>query len=195
VEAWGIAKPQQFSRIEKRLLPIDEPIMSLPTELEDLLRPTLTEADNATEFNKPWNPIYFVYVALIFGLAGPGIFLTLNWRRLGAPQYVLRTLVGSLLFSLLSSGAYGLAIGVGLFDGDTQRRFMSLIWRVADTVVAYVIAQRQSIRYRMIENSGQPRGSGVVAVVLSIGISIAVGYVLTFLSIEFGMHLVEGWKR
>src|SRR5262249_22153508 len=64
---------------------------------DDLFTPTLTEADDAVGFRRPWNPWSLVFVAFFraavmpapWALAGGGGTLALNFARLGVRQRVL----------------------------------------------------------------------------------------------------------
>src|SRR5687768_4790814 len=50
---------------------------------DDLFTPTLTETDDAVEFDRPWNPWSLVTLTFFFGLVAGGGLLALNFRRLG----------------------------------------------------------------------------------------------------------------
>lgn len=53
---------------------------------DDLLSPALTRADDAVDFDRPWNPSWLTLAAFFGGLAAGGWLLAENYRRLGQPE-------------------------------------------------------------------------------------------------------------
>jgi hypothetical protein len=154
---------------------------------DDLLAPELTEADDATGFDQPWNPWSLVTLTFFFGLLAGGGLLAFNFDRLGMPGRRVPTLA-------LAFGATTLLIAGALFGGwgAGEDRGTQQAWRWGvrgiSVLIAMAIAAPQQKRWRIFEASGLPAGkllrpavvACAIALVYEIAWAAALGYVIFF---------------
>src|SRR5688500_12751591 len=127
---------------------------------DDLFQPTLTEADDAEGFNKPWNPWSLVVLAFFFGLPGGGGLLAFNYERLGIRGRLLPTLALVLVVSAAIAAAqlWLRANPVGGLQGRPARRAAGLAAQGAAALAAMALAGTQRRRYRLYQATGQEPG-------------------------------------
>lgn len=136
---------------------------------DDLLTPTLTAADDALGFGRPWNP-NGVTLASFFGgpLTAAGLF-AINARRLGLPRQVVPILVSFGLLAVLH-----IAVIIKAKQGElaVDDRSIRLGSSLVTVVAALGIARLQGHRFRLFVRSGGDLAPlfriGILAVVLGI---------------------------
>jgi hypothetical protein len=142
---------------------------------DDLFTPTLTEEDDADNFERPWSPWSLLLLAFFAGFPAGGALLALNFSRLGLPRKVLPAVFAVIATTLL------LAVGRGWlfnqFHGEDQLRLFSLADRAVETAAAGMLAWAQRHRYRVFRGSAGEGGKlllpGLLAAVLSVAIQLA----------------------
>ena len=145
----------------------------------DLLRPSLTEADDAVGFHRPWNPIALVFVAFLGGMPAGGLLLADNCRRLGLRDRIALTVAVSVIVTLLVSGglAYAHTAIPSHAAGDSSRRLCRFIAQACVVAAAYPLCLLQQKRYRLFQHSGGEPGRVIIpavgAIVLGIVVNIA----------------------
>jgi hypothetical protein len=138
------------------------------TGTDDLLRPTLTAADDACFFRRPWDPGHLTILTFFCGLPAGGLLFALNERRLGQSK---RTGVTFAIVAVATLVIYGIlswlvaSRPLSAEDGDPSR-IQRVAVRAASIAVALFLASRQSARYRLSQAQGEPRGK-----LLGIGIA------------------------
>ena len=127
---------------------------------DDLFAPTLTEDDDALDFDRPWNPWSLVILTFFFGLVAGGTLLALNFRKLGLRQSVAPTLglvlVVAFLLAAASAGLIAASAG-GQAHPGLRAGFRFLVPAV-NAGIAMVIAAGQQKRFRLFQASGGPPG-------------------------------------
>jgi hypothetical protein len=141
----------------------------------DLLRPSLTESDDATGFDRPWSPFGIVWVAAIGGLLPSGVLLALNFRRLGMARWTLPTLAITAALTLLLDGVVMYAATTGQVDRLTGRwlRFGLKAFAIA---FALAFAAAQSRRFRLFGTTRQAPGGLLNPALVAIGVSMVVTF-------------------
>ena len=148
----------------------------LPTRLppaayadDELLRPVLTEEDDAVGIERPWNPWSLVVLAFFFGLPAGGGLLSWNLYRLGVPRRMLPALL------VVFVGSLGLAMLDGWLSprlSEKQQPLALIAVRAGTTLIAAGLARAQRKRFRVFRHTGKDEGKlflpGLVAAVLSL---------------------------
>ena len=126
--------------------------------LQDLLRPTLTEDDNAVDFGNAWNPHSLAIVTFFAGLICGGILFFLNAARLGIERrgWILPTAIAA---SLL---LHFLAATLSITYGTELRREIGIGAQVVAVLVALGFAATQRRRYRVFQGSDAEPGKLLV---------------------------------
>ncbi|HEX6810452.1 MAG TPA: hypothetical protein VF384_02410 [Planctomycetota bacterium] len=152
----------------------------MPRALDELLRPSLTDDDDATGFHEPWDPSTLGWIMLLVGPFGGGWLMMRNQSRLG--------LAGGWKH-LLAMAAVGVAVvttvallvpGFGEKSTEDARNARSIV-RYAGNVVAlplaWVLLAEQRRRYRIAQKNDVPTGKlygpGVAAFVVNLIIAFA----------------------
>jgi hypothetical protein len=136
---------------------------------DDLLTPTLTDADDAVDFDRPWNPWSLVVLTFFFGLLAGGPLLALNYERLGIRRrfWVTAAVVGVFGVGLIALYAWIIYAHPAL-DTVEGRRWVRWGKQAVETLIAMGIAQPQLRRWRLFHASGLQGGNllwwGVAAV-------------------------------
>ncbi|MAG56433.1 MAG: hypothetical protein CMJ83_09095 [Planctomycetes bacterium] len=147
----------------------------MPTD-DELFRPSLTPADDAVGFSRPWSPDALTAVAFFAGPVGGGVLFAWNAHRLGIIGGVRRY---SVLFAALSIVVYGGMSYLLAFDPDGDGSLHRLGERALTVVVALVAAREQRPRFRVCLGHG-----GEVGPLLIIGLAmIVLGLVMTFIGV------------
>jgi hypothetical protein len=149
---------------------------------DDLLRPTLAEADDALGFDEPWNPWSLVMLTFFAGLLAGGSLLALNFARLGMKGRLYPALAIVGVASIAIAGGMEWALASGLIpatDRDAQRTARWIV-RAASCLLAIGLAALQRPRFRLFQMSGHSPGAllkpGLIAVVASIPVAIGLRY-------------------
>lgn len=127
---------------------------------DELLRPSLTEDDDAVGFDQPWNPWSLVVLTFFFGIT-PGIgLLAFNYQRLGIKGRLYSTLAVGLVLEIGLTALHVWAVQAGwiqLQNRDDMRTFR-MIARVISLLAAVIVAQTQQKRFRLFQRSDLPAG-------------------------------------
>lgn len=142
---------------------------------DDLFTPTLTEEDDADNFERPWNPGSLVALAFFFGFPAGGALLALNFVRLGMPRKVQPAVLAVIGGTLLLAVARGW-ISNQIHD-PAQFRYLGYADRAVEAALAGALAWAQRRRYRVFQGSAAAAGKlllpGLLAAVLSVAIQLA----------------------
>lgn len=165
----------------ENLRPLPEHSASADAEL---LRHSLTEDDDTTGFNQPWNPWSLVVTTFFCG-ALPGIgLLAFNYERLGIKGRLYGTLAIAAALELCSVAVYFWVAQSGALDltnRDDQRTLRTGV-KVVLVVAALFVARTQQKRFRLFEHSGLPAGGLfkplLIAVLLSLFIALVKGFLI-----------------
>jgi hypothetical protein len=148
----------------------------------ELLRPTLTDADDAVGFDRPWNPWSLVTLTFFFGLIAGGGLVAFNFRRLGMPGRFYPALAMVATASLLVAGGmeWALAQGVVQTSDRESARLARWIVRGISCLIIIAIAAPQQRRFRLFQMSGLPGGSlwkpGIAAAVIALGLELGIHF-------------------
>jgi hypothetical protein len=149
---------------------------------DDLFKATLTEADDAVDFDRPWSPWSLVILTFFGGLVAGGGLLALNFRRLGTRGRVFTTLavVGVVTVVMAAATAWTVTWG-GIDPSDREaRRVHRMVQKAIECAVAAAFAVQQRRRYRLFQTTGLEAGRLVVPALAAVGISIVVTTILVF---------------
>lgn len=118
----------------------------------------------------PWNPMDFIWIAIVFSFGASGILAGLNWRRLGKPQRTWSTIILSL------AGLVGVvAVSILL---PAPRGVAQLAAYAANIGIAVLLMHWQNSSYEeWIAAYGRPtrKESGcLIPVTVGIGVTLAV---------------------
>jgi hypothetical protein len=128
--------------------------MSDETTPADLLRPSLTEADDASGFDRPWSPGPMVWIAFFAGLAPAGILLAINFRRLGMPAWFRPTLAATIVLALVLHGAFVYVVSSREW-GFSERQWLRVGVRVISLAFASILVVLQNRRFELFRTTGQ----------------------------------------
>jgi hypothetical protein len=148
---------------------------------DDLLRPTLSEDDDALGFEEPWNPWSLVVLTFFFGLIAGGGLLAFNYRRLGMRVPVYAVLAFVAVMSCLAQGFTIWLVYSGLVDHNHRETLRNIRWggRAFITVIAMALAQTQMKRFRLFEHSDLPSGKLLLPALGAIAISLFFSFAVT----------------
>lgn len=135
----------------------------------ELLQPTITDADDVAGFDRPYDPIWMVYVTPLVGLLFTGLVLAYNYGRLGMPNRRIPAAIFAIVASTtLFVGAIYLAAALAV-QGIVGYTGFIWIGRIAlSLALCYWIARDQQRRYRIFAHSNLPKPSWRPVVILAI---------------------------
>ena len=127
---------------------------------DELFTPTLTENDDALEFDQPWNPWSLVVLTFFFGLLCGGGALALNYQRLGVKGRLFTTSVIVVIGYLAICAAYAWFVPLAV-DGPTgdRRELIRLVLKIGGCLIAMGIAEHQRPRFRLFQSRHLSGGS------------------------------------
>lgn len=155
----------------------------------DLLQPTITHADDAVDFDRPFQPMWMVYLTPILGLLFTGSVLVYNYGRLGMGQ----RRVPAAIFVVLASAVlfFGSIILLdALLDENGESKsigFVRIGMIVLATLVCYLLARDQTRRHRIFEHANLPKPSWQPV--------ILAGVAWFFISPEIRKQMLEWFLR
>ena len=164
--------------------------MNAPPEqdTEDLFTPTLSEDDDALDFDQPWNPQSLVFATFFGGFLTGGILFGLNFKRLGRPERAWPCIVGGAILTLAWTYFAVDARQRGWYEGDSGlRSAVRIAQRALPVIVALWIAQLQKRRFRVYEGA---HGEGARALVPGF-LAVLLSMVVTF-GLAFSLQLLLG---
>lgn len=135
-----------------------------------LLQPTLTEADDAVGFDRPWKPWSLVFLTFFFGIIAGGGLLAYNYERLGMKVPRNRVLAFVVAAGLLLIGTTIWISTTYVPPGDRDAARM-VRWgsRAVSCLIAIGMAQTQQRRYRLFESTHLPAGHLLKPALAAIG--------------------------
>lgn len=123
---------------------------------DDLLRPTLSEQDDVSGFDEPWNPYNILYPTFFGGFLAGGVLYGLNFTKLGQDRYRIPTFIGTAVAVLGVAILGNWLAATGKIAGD-DRMSLSIFrfgQRFASLALGWLLATRQTRRFRLYEESG-----------------------------------------
>jgi hypothetical protein len=150
---------------------------------DDLLRPSLTEEDDAIGFDRPWDPSSLVMLAFFGGLVAGGGLLALNFRRLGLKDRFVPALLTVALSEIVWTCALIWLIGYGshpLIDFVSWRSY-GLAAHIFTCFLALVMARFQQKRYRLFKTRRLPDGKLFVPALAALAVGLVVNFVELFI--------------
>lgn len=146
---------------------------------DDLFTPSLTEEDDATGFERPWNPWSLVVLTFFAGIPAGGSLLALNFSRLGIPRKVLSAVIAVILATLVFAALR--AWGLTHLSDEGQRRLFNVAQRALETLTAGAIAWTQRRRHRVFRGAVGAEGKLLLPGLLAAALSFIVQVPLTML--------------
>jgi hypothetical protein len=154
---------------------------------DDLFTPTLTDADDAIDFDRPWNPWSLVVLTFFFGIVAGGGLLAHNFRRLGIPDRFYSTLAIVAVATVIIVAAQT-AMSPGDPGSPADRdaaRTVRFLGKAAACLTAMAIAAPQHRRFRLYQATGREPGRllkpALAAILISLVVTVAVGAALQIL--------------
>lgn len=140
----------------------------------------------------PWNPYQLFSLFMFITWFGAGILLGLNWKRLGKPDWVLKTV---LLSIFLPTGTIAIVVGWFIFFVDASiptMLIMSIPMLAMTTNFGYLwaLARLQNGAYKKFQTQGMAvlqdypydvDGAMTFGVIVAIGFAAILAIVLPFL--------------
>ena len=137
----------------------------------DLLRPVLTESDDALGFDRPWSPFSIVWVAAFGGLLAAGALYAINFRRLGMARWALPTLAVTIVLTLVLHGLVFGPAAAGQVDRETGR-WLRFGLRAFAIGFAVAFAAAQDRRFRLFTTTRRPPGALLKPALIAVAASI-----------------------
>lgn len=153
----------------------------------DLLRPSLTAADDATGFDRPWSPYHLMWTAFLGGVPAAGYLYAENFRRLGLGRWYAPTIaVSSLLWLLTTGGAtYWL---LDSEPGTAERTAVRAGLRAVALAGAWVLLRQQRRRWELFTTTPTPAGR----LLLPAAVAIAASWLVTLV---YGLVIASVFER
>ena len=146
----------------------------------DFFEPTLSEDDDAKDFDRPWRPMSLVFASFSAGPLGGGALFGINFKRLGRPQYMWPCITGGVVLGVLLSGfASWLVVSGSVEEGDrTKSQLIKHGTRALTVAIGLWLASRQKGRFRLFESTGGEAAPALVPGLLAVLLSALVGVAL-----------------
>ena len=150
----------------------------------EFFEPTLTEDDDAKDFDRPWRPMSLVFASFFAGPLGGGALFGINYKRLGRPQYLWPCILGGVGLTLILSALATWLVASGSIDEEDRGKTQLIKYgtRAATVALALWLSNLQKARFRLFETSGgEPARAllpGLLAVVLSgiVGLALLIAF-------------------
>lgn len=130
-------------------------------DLDDLLRPVLSEGDDSGELNQPWNPRMVLFWSFFVGPLAGGTLLAFNSRRLGLKNRFWPLLIGTIVGTLILYASVMTMMFTAFADWDkgTVNTTGRMTIRAATVFAGWLVSGPQRRRYRLAEAVDAPLGS------------------------------------
>jgi len=130
-------------------------------DLDDLLRPVLSEDDDSGEMDRPWNPRMLLFWSFFVGPLAGGTLLAINSRRLGLKDRFWPLLIGTIVGTLVLYASV-MSVMITAFadwDKDTRNTTGRMMIRAVTVLAGWLVSGPQRRRYRLAEAVDAPLGS------------------------------------
>jgi len=126
---------------------------------DELLRPTLSAADDPARMRAAWNPWTLAVLAFLGGPLTAGVLYGENFRRLGQKERFGPTIGIALLACVLAGFGAGRVLALERYAELDETRTLRFACRIAAALLAAVLAGLQARRFRVFTGGGGEEGS------------------------------------
>lgn len=156
-------------------------------EEDDLLRPSLDQADDPARMRKLWSPWQLALFACLGGPLAAGYLYGENFRRMRRPTHSSACVLGALGIVILSVPAVKALLDAGFFEGDERRemRLVRYTTRALTMLAILPAALLQQRPFRVFTASGGEPGPLLGLGLTALFVGGFVGNLLVYLGLRW----------